>query len=54
MYKGVEDMGLMGFAEPRTPQDMDGTLTLIFAKSKTTWDIMKKKFSIFTNKEEMN
>ena len=26
----------------RTPQDMDGTLTLIFAKSETTWDIITK------------
>ena len=26
----------------RTPQDMDGTLTLIFAKSKTIWDIIMK------------
>ena len=29
-------------AKPRTPQDMDGTLTLIFAKSETTWDIITK------------
>ena len=26
----------------RTPQDMDGTLTLIFAELKTTWDITTK------------
>ena len=26
----------------RTPQDMDGTLTLIFAKSKTIKDILMK------------
>ena len=29
-------------AYPRTPQDMDGTLTLIFANSKTTWDFVTK------------
>ena len=32
---------------------MDGTLTLIFAKSETTWDITTKVFSIFTTKKEM-
>ena len=30
------------YAKTRTPQDMDGTLTLIFAKSKTIWDILMK------------
>ena len=35
---------LLGYS--RTPQDIDGTLTLIFANSKTTWDFVTK-FSAF-------
>ena len=37
---------LVQCTKPRTPQDMDGTLTLIFAKLKTTWDITTK-ISVF-------
>ena len=32
----------MGNNRPRTSQDMDETLTLIFANSKTTWDFVTK------------
>ena len=37
---------LVQCTKPRTPQDMDGTLTLIFANTKTVWDFVTK-FSAF-------
>ena len=33
---------LVQCTKPRTPQDMDGTLTLIFAKLETNWNITTK------------
>ena len=35
-------MCFKGWPYARTPQDMDGTLTLIFAKSKAIWNILMK------------
>ena len=41
-YQYTTEQGQWRWVCTRTPQGMDGTLTLIFANSKTTWDFVTK------------